>query len=162
MDAPIPSQSTLLVLLGASEWPKWPDLNQELSERDLGSGKAFAQSAEKVKAYFLDEKSFKLPKDNLLDLFDSEDEPAPQLQRMAAFLKERGATLENAGHLAVQLILYYVGHGGFVDDDFYLVIRTSEKDNQRASSLSPKSLAEVIAKDARKLRCFLLIDSCLR
>jgi hypothetical protein len=160
MDALVPPQSTLVVVLGAGEWPKFPDLDQELSERDLGSGSAFAGSAEKLKAYFLDEKRFKLPVDNLLDLFDSEDEPAPQLQRMATFLKDRGTTLENAGRPSAQLILYYVGHGGFVNDDFYLAIRTSEKDSLIASSLSPKSLAEVIAQNARKLRCFLLIDSC--
>jgi hypothetical protein len=59
MDAHIPSQSTLVVLLGAGEWPNWPELNQELSERGLESGSAFARSAKEVKAYFLDEKGLR-------------------------------------------------------------------------------------------------------
>ena len=154
MDAHIPSQSTLVVLLGAGEWLKWPELNQELSERGRESGSAFARSARDVKAYFLNEKGFKLPKDNLLDLFDAEDEPAPQMQRMAAFLKERGAALANAGHPAAQLILYYAGHGGLAKDDFYLAIRTSEKNSKIASSLSPKSLAEVIAERCQEAALF--------
>jgi hypothetical protein len=74
-------QSTLVVLLGASKWPKWTALNQELSERDQGSAETFAASAERVKAYFLDGKGFNLSEDNLLDLFNSEDEPASQLRQ---------------------------------------------------------------------------------
>jgi hypothetical protein len=153
-------QSTLVVLLGASNWPKWTALNQELSESDQGSAETFAGSAERVKAYFLDGKGFNLPADNLLDLFNLADEPAPQLRQMATFLKERVAALQDTASPATFLVIYYVGHGGFVDDDFYLVIRNSEKDNKIASSLSPQSLAEIIKENARHLRCVLLIDSC--
>jgi hypothetical protein len=157
--APIP-QSTLVVLFGASNWPHWTDLNQELLNKDTGSAETFAASAEEMEKYFLDKQRLNLPADNLLNLFNAEDEPALQLRRMARFLKNRIALLKNAGSSATHLIIYYVGHGGFVDGDFYLVIRNSEKDNRIASSLRPESLVEIIKENARDLSCFLLIDCC--
>jgi len=161
MDDQNPSpQSTLVVLLGASEWPNWPDLNRELSEGDLGNANAFAGSADGVEKYFLDQMGFNLPEDNLLNLFNSEKEPGSQAQTLTGFLKERIASLKDTESPATHLIVYYVGHGGPVGGDFFLAIRNSQKDNKIATSLTPKSLAEVIKNSAIQLRCFLIIDSC--
>lgn len=152
-------QSTLIILLGASRWPNWTDLNQELSDRSTGSAETFAGSAKGVEEYFLDEQGFNLPSNNLLNLFNSKYDPPQQLREMATFLKNRIATPIDTERPATHLVIYYVGHGGFFGNDFYLAIHNSEKDNS-ATSLRPGSLAEIIKENAGHLHCFLLIDCC--
>src|SRR5260370_7836738 len=55
-------QTTLVVLLGASQWPLFPDFQ---------SSKAFANSARQLKKYLLNPLQFGLPTENILDLFDA-------------------------------------------------------------------------------------------
>lgn len=161
MDDKLPSQpSTLVVLLGASNWPLWLSLDQDLKDRNEGSSTTFAESAKGIKTYFLDPKGFNLPEANLLNLFNSEDDPAMQLRLMGEFFEARIVALEGTEHPATDLIIYYVGHGGFARDDFYLALLRSEESNKIASSLRPESLAEIIKENAQRLRCFLIIDCC--
>lgn len=157
--APSP-QSTLVVLLGASEWPSWPDLNQELSEKELGNANTFKASAKGVKDYFLAQEGFNLPEENLLDLFNKEYDMGQQISEIGSFLEKQISVLKDTNIPKTSLIIYYVGHGGLYSEDLYLAIRASQKNMISSTSLSPKNLAEVIQNKSRQLRCYLIIDCC--
>src|SRR6266567_6532231 len=109
MDVKAPSsQTTLVILLGASEWPFAPEFQ---------GSEAFAKAAQRLKAYFLNPRPFGLPAENLLDLFNS-DQSADELDvEIGQFLERRIAATKATGNAARDLLLYFVGHGGFVGRD---------------------------------------------
>ncbi len=116
MKVPAPSpETTLLILLGASAWPLSPEFQ---------SSQAFANAARRVKAYFLNPRPFGLPAENLLDLFDTDDSPDELDMAIGQFLEQRLAAMRAAGNAGRDLLLYFIGHGGFVghDSDFYLAL----------------------------------------
>src|SRR6266567_2626165 len=146
-------QTTLLILLGASEWPFSPEFQ---------SSGAFANAARRVKAYFLNLRPFGLPAENLLDLFDA-DQSADELDvAIGQFLQQRMAVMKAMGNPARDLLLYFVGHGGFVgrDSDFYLAIRRTRMDNPRASGLQMMTLADALVERAHDLRRIIILDCC--
>jgi hypothetical protein len=147
------SQTTLLILLGASAWPLSPEFQ---------SSEAFARAARRVKAYFLNPRPFGLPPENLLDLFDA-DNSADELDvAIGQFLEQRLAEMRAAGNAGRDLLLYFIGHGGFVghDSDFYLAIRRTRTDSPRASGMQMLSLADTLTERARHLRRILILDCC--
>ncbi len=154
MEAQAPSrQTTLLILLGASEWPLFPEFT---------SSEAFANAARELKAYFLDPKRFGLSPENVLDVFNSNHSPDEQDAQIGQFLERRLAALKATGHTARDLLVYFVGHGGFVgrDADFYLAIRRTREENPRASGIPMLSLADTFTEKARHLRRIIILDCC--
>ncbi|GHO45037.1 hypothetical protein [Ktedonospora formicarum] len=154
MEAQKPSpQTTLVILLGASAWPFYSEFR---------SSEAFANAARRLKAYFLNPRPFGLPAENLLDLFDS-DKSADELDAaIGQFLEQRLTTMKAAGNAGRDLLLYFIGHGGFVgrDSDFFLAIRRTRMENRRASSMQVLSLADTLAERARYLRRMIILDCC--
>src|SRR5260370_30927412 len=152
MEAQAPSpQTTLLILLGASAWPFMPEFQRS---------EAFANAARRLKAYFLNSQTFGLPAENLLDLFDA-DKSADELDmEIGQFLERRLAAMKAAGNAARDLLLYFIGHGGFVghDSDFYLAIRRTRMDSPRASGMQMLSLADTLTERARHLRRIIIFD----
>lgn len=150
---PPSSQTTLLLLLGASAWPFSPEFQ---------SSEAFANAAQRIKAYFLHPGPFRLPEENLLDLFDSNDSPDELDVEMRQFLEQRMAAMTASGQAARDILVYFVGHGGFVgrDADFYLAIRRTRMDNPRASGVPINSLADTLMEKARHLRRINILDCC--
>lgn len=152
VQAPSP-QTTLLILLGASAWPLFPEFQ---------SSEAFAHAATHVKNYFLNPWLFGLPAENLLDLFDV-DESSDKLDiAIGAFLEQRLSALRTAGHPGRDVLLYFIGHGGFVgsDSDFYVAIRRTRMDNPRVSGMQMMALADTLTQRARQLRRILILDCC--
>jgi len=152
VQAPSP-QTTLLILLGASAWPFMPEFQRS---------EAFANAARRLKAYFLNSQTFGLPAENLLDLFDV-DKSADELDmEIGQFLERRLAAMKAAGNAARDLLLYFIGHGGFVgrDSDFYLAIRRTRMDSPRASGMQMMSLADTLTERARHLRRIIILDCC--
>jgi hypothetical protein len=149
---PSPS-TTLVILLGASEWPAFPEFSPSV---------AFTHAASRLEAYFLDPQHFGLPLDNLLDLFDSEKSADEQDEQIGKFLESRIGALRKAGIPARDVLLYFVGHGGFVGHEsrFYLAIRRTRMDNPRASGLQVTALAYTLLEKARHLRRYILLDCC--
>ncbi len=154
MDVQGPSpKTTLLILLGASEWPFMPEFQRS---------EAFANAARRLKAYFLNPRPFGLPAENLLDVFDS-DKSADELDmEIGQFLQQRLVAMKAMGNAARDLLLYFVGHGGFVgrDSDFYLAIRCTRMENPQASGLQVESLAYTLTDRARYLRRIIILDCC--
>src|SRR5258708_3690820 len=70
--------------------------------------------------------------------------------------------MEATGHPARDLLVYFVGHGGFVgrDSDFYLAIRLTREENPRASGIPMLSLADTLTEKARQLRRIIVLDCC--
>src|SRR5260221_343842 len=154
MNRRIPSpETTLVVLLGASEWTH---------SSEFQSSEAFVNSAKEYKKYLLDSRGFRLPTSNLLDLFD-EDQSADDLDgAIGGFLDERISSLKTSGQAARDLIVYYVGHGGFAGDEseYYLAIRRTRSSNPGASSIGVASLAVTLKEKARYLRRIVILDCC--
>ena len=147
------SQTTLLILLGASAWPFSPEFQ---------NSEAFANAAQSIKAYFLHPGPFRLPPENLLDLFDSNHSPDELDVEMRRFLEQRMAAMKASAQAARDILVYYVGHGGFVgrDADFYLAIRRTRMDNPRPSGVQMISLAETLMEKVRHLRRIIILDCC--
>jgi WD40 repeat protein len=154
MKAEVPSpQTTLVILLGASEWPSAPDFRDS---------EAFANSAGDFKKYFLDPNAFNLPKKNLLDLFNSNLSSDDVDRELGQFLDKRIAELKESNANARDVIIYFVGHGGFAgsDLDYYLAIRRTRMENPIASSIRIISLAHTLKEKARYLRRIIILDCC--
>ena len=99
-------RTTVAVILGASVFPK---------SVNLESLPAFKNSAIDFGEYLLNEAGFNLPRDNLLNLFDSELPPSLMLENIASFLTSQKRE-QHEGSEMCDLLLYYTGHGGFTGD----------------------------------------------
>lgn len=149
-NAPSP-QSTLAILLGASQWPY---------HSDLTSSKAFFNSANSLKAYLLNPRQFGLTTENLLNLFDY-NQSADDLDRLICeFLDQRIDKMKRSGNPAKDLLVYYVGHGGFAGTNYYLAIRRTRKESPKASGIEITSLADTLKEKARRLRRMVILDCC--
>lgn len=154
MESLVPSpQTTLLIILGASEWPLFPEFQDS---------KAFANAVSELKVYFLDPKRFGLTPENVLDMFNSNHSSDEQDEQIGQFLKKRLTAMKATGNSARDLLVYFVGHGGFVgrDSDFYLAIRRTRMENPRASGIPMLSLADTLTEKARHLRRIIILDCC--
>src|SRR5262249_49861123 len=138
---------------GASEWPQSPNLK---------SSTAFAQAAKDVSSYLLSQAGFQLPTENLLNLFDSGKAPSDVDQDISKFLTQRQKQLSEAGAKAKDLIIYYVGHGGFTagKQEYFLAIRTTRYEREGASSIRMSDLARTLKEDGSDLRRYLILDCC--
>ena len=150
---PPSSQTTLAILLGASAWPHFPIFQ---------SSDAFKHAAQSMRSYLLDPQTFHLPPENLLDLFDADQSADDLDQEIGRFLESRVLTLKAADTAALDLLIYFVGHGGFAgnDADFFMAIRRARMGNLRASGMQVQSLAETLTDKARHLRRILILDCC--
>jgi len=152
-ETPSSPYTTLAILLGASEWPYYPEFQGSL---------AFANSANRLKTYLLNAQKFGLPSKNLLDLFNK-DLSADDIDRaMSNFLHKRISTMNANGNPAKDLLVYYVGHGGFIgpESEYFLAIRRTREENPRSSSIAIMSLAHTLKEKARWMRRLVILDSC--
>ena len=148
------SKATLVIILGASVFPK--------SSNRLSASAAFLNSANGLKEYFLSSEGFALPEKNLLYLFDS---PSPSSQideQVRDFLVERMAQPSIDEKIIRDVLVYYVGHGGFSggSSEYFLAIRDTRVDNDLSTSYAARSLARTLKEYARNIRRYLILDSC--
>jgi hypothetical protein len=148
--------TTLVVLLGASDWPSSPKLT---------SSPAFRQSAEDLLGYFTDPNGFNLPKDklHLLNLFDFDGPPVELNRKLSEWLETAQQQAVQTGAPMRDLIVYYIGHGGFTpggEQAYFLALRSTEDENEGISSLRMTDLARTLTKKARDLRRFIILDCC--
>ena len=146
-------QTTLVIMLGASEWPYAPDFQD---------AEAFANSASDFRKYFLDPDAFNLPMKNLLDLFNSNLSSDDVDREIGQFLDKRISEMKESNSSARDVIVYFVGHGGFAgsDLDYYLAIRRTRMENPIASSIRIVTLAYTLKEKARYLRRIIILDCC--
>ena len=141
--------TTLAILAGASIYKR---------SQELAQGKRFEDSAREFREYLLND--FALPASNLLDLFDKEDDPDTLLEQIENFLKERGEALKDKGG-PQDLLLYYLGHGGFTTDNRYrLAVARTRQGSEDTSSIRMGDLARTIKGNAGPIRKYLILDCC--
>lgn len=153
-DALLPSpQTTLVIVLGASEWP---------FALDFPASAAFENAARSWKSYILDPQGFGVPCENLLDLFNSSKGPLEIDEEINIFLEKRSSIMKASGNPPRDILLYFVGHGGFVgrDSDFYLALRCTRRERPRTSGIQIESLADTLSEKGRHLRRFIILDCC--
>jgi hypothetical protein len=140
---PASSSSMLVVLLGASEFPFKP----------AWSNPVLGASARAFRDYALSDTGMSIPRQRLLDLFDDSDDPAKQCLRVQEFLSREGAT-------ASDLILYYVGHGTFDNDEYCLGVRSTQQDREYLTTIESRKLAKSVRNGFPRKRIYLILDSC--
>jgi hypothetical protein len=148
------STRTLAVILGASRFPRYPQLHQ---------GPSFYNSAAGLMEYLEDAKGMGLPSENILWLFDDSESPSEQLVEIAEFLTRRDAQLKTVGTRAEDLLIYYVGHGLFTrgaEQAYCLALRNTNLINEGATSMRAAELAGVVKENAAFMRRYLILDCC--
>jgi len=141
--------NTLVIILGASEWPK---------SRQLPSSDAFKRSASAIRAYFTEAHGLGVPSGCVFDLFDDPRSQGDQDDDIGAFL-EKYCDRQGQG---INLILYYTGHGAFTEGDqkYCFVLRASRIGALGASGYRVSSLARTLNRLAPLARRFVIIDAC--
>jgi formylglycine-generating enzyme required for sulfatase activity len=140
---PPAAETTIAVLLGASEYPQKP----------AWSNPVLGTSARAFRDYLLSPTGFALMPHQVLDLFEAAAGPADQLFQIKEFLRTAGAR-------ARDLIVYYVGHGGFDNDDYYLGIRNTQRDHEFITTIESRKLARIIRDGFGRKRVYVILDSC--
>ncbi len=133
---------TLSIILGASDFSRF----------GLPVEPAFKASAEAFKAYLLDKLA--LPPAHILDLFDDDAPPYTIDERIAGFLGDHAAAapLRN-------VLLYYSGHGTYVEGNHALLLRCSNEVRQNYTVYRMKDLARTLLA-VRDSRRYLILDCC--
>lgn len=144
----IDPQRTLLVIFGASVYEKQPDWSCD----------QFAESAEGIKECFTG--ALSLPLRNLHYLFDEKLEPLEARTSIEAFIKRRKAKALKDGAPIQDLLIYYIGHGGFARSEYVLTLPESNMEHLSLTTLSLATLTEILKKRCSDIRCHLFIDAC--
>jgi hypothetical protein len=142
--APILSEnSTLALLLGASEYPDADDL----------SNPAFERSARAFRSYLLN--SLKLNERNIFYHFNEDDWPGALEDKVSKWIKTRKSETN-----AENIFLYYVGHGIAKDRTFYMTIRKSCKGKEDSHCLSAKVLRKALYESGPGSCFWVILDCC--
>ncbi len=146
MSKPNP-QTTVVVILGASQFPKVSQFQDSPT---------FENSAVGFQNYLLHK--FGLPQKNLLYLFDTDDSADTTYQKIGDFLAKRIKS-DNA---ITDVIIYYVGHGGFTKGrgEYFLTLRNTREQNLTTSGYLVHALSNTLKGSARHLRKYLILDCC--
>lgn len=145
-------ETTLAIVLGASEWPSCPDFE------DLPSCR---RSAEAVAEYLQAKDGLSLPPCNVQILIDLPELAPAVLKEMRIFVRGRRNELAAIGKPVTDLLFYYVGHGGFsASDAFFISLRSTDSDDPIATSITVDSLAGLVRDTAGGLRTYLVLDCC--
>ena len=142
------SDTTFVVILGASEYPRDVRL----------SNPSFRQTAEAIKHYFESPDGFGVPSDNLLWLFDAPDAPSDLDGRLREFLS--AAAQRPEPHRPRDLIVYYVGHGFFDDQKAYFLALQNMRPDAPDSNYRFRALQRTIRMEARHARKYVILDAC--
>jgi hypothetical protein len=146
MESILKGSRTLAILFGASEFPRYTDGRLDAPE-------SFQRSVEQFKSYLLD--SLKLNPDNICDLFDTELEPLKLANHITDWVSER-----KASGAVTDVFFYYVGHGVIDSGSFCMASRTTSSGLVTESSLSTKTLKNVLYKVASGSNFYIILDCC--
>jgi tetratricopeptide (TPR) repeat protein len=147
-------ETTLVVILGAQEWPQCPNV-QKMPQAGT--------AARNLENYLFSSSGLGLPRDNVLNLFDSLSAPAAMIKDVSEFVRRRTAVILNElKRPAADLLIYFVGHGEKLlpEGTYSLSVQFTEAELQEFTSLSMNDLARLIRGFARTLRCYFVLDAC--
>jgi len=115
-----------------------------------------------MREYLLGSQGLGLETGQVLDLFDV-DAPGSEIDaRIAAFLVHHYGGPKRQAQGISDLIVYYVGHGGFTGPahDYYLATRYTRQGGEASGSLRMEDLARTLRRDAPTARRYLILDAC--
>lgn len=137
--------NTLIILFGASEYPKL----------GLNNSESLKNAAESVNHFF--EKKLNKKDVKVLNLFDTDMSFSAIITKMTEFIASNDQKGETQN-----LIVYYIGHGGFGNnfEDYYLTIKDSDDIDIYQTSFPSKSLAKILKEHTSNFRRFLFLDCC--
>lgn len=128
----------VVVLLGASQYPGWPDLSNDI----------FRASCERFREYAVGRLGARV-----LNLFDSLEAPGELVHRIQGFLAE---------NTAPDVVVYFVGHGDrtSIDGPFALFTAAANQNAKRSTAFNAEYLAEATRDAGRTRRIHFLLDAC--
>lgn len=136
--------ATIAVIFGASEFPH---------ADALSASPAFAGSASAFAAYLQSERGFQLAEAQVLNLFDDTSNVIEQNDQLVTHLQRNQD--------ASDLIIYYVGHGGFLPDrEYFLALRSTKRGAEGITGLRIRALAHSLEEHFPGKRVFLILDCC--
>lgn len=136
--------NTIAVIFGASKFPLLKDM--------LGN-QAFLASASAFKDYLISENGMALGEANVLNLFDDKRNVIEQDDVFTEFLTFH----KNANNL----IVLYIGHGGFLPNrDYYLALYSTKGRKEYNTGLGIDDLAQSIIEYFPNKKVFLVLDCC--
>jgi len=139
-----PKREILSIVLGASNFEGLPRVQSDrVSAAFMQSKLDFAQYVAGISSRFLDK-------------FDCSDLPNKQCIEIGQFLRSAAS--------ATDLIVYYVGHGGFLSDaatnrEYFLALRGTTEADTYATGLKVSDLERAI-RNAKRLRTIIILDCC--
>jgi len=153
VDQAVKLERAAAIILGASHWPKYPAFADSPPA-------VFANSAAALREYLTDPNGFGLAPGRLLDLFESPASASEIHQTIADFLKRLASAPEGPG--LSDLIVYYVGHGGFIGPDrrYFFAVRSTAEGIEGPTGLRAADLASTLRTAARFSRKYLILDCC--
>jgi len=114
---------------------------------------AFLNSADAVKAYLLAPNGLNISSAHLLDLFASSGSVEQQDEAITQFLSQL---------LSVDVvILYYVGHGGFLRDrDYFLTLKSTRPGREHVTAFRMRDLAATFLNFSATKKIVVILDCC--
>jgi len=119
------------------------------------SKEAFKNSADAFHEYVIDELyGLGVSQQNILNLFSSDLRVDEQDRIITDFINK---TSEETA----TVIIYYVGHGGFLSDrQYYLSMRMTDPSRRHFTGLKIRDLAETLKLNACNKKLYLILDCC--
>jgi hypothetical protein len=157
MEADFPSgDRCLLILLGAADFTKYVGKGEKTDR----AKEAFAKAAEEVWNFFGDATNgIAIPFDNRKKLFDDPDVYYQQLSSdIEEFIARRDKAIGGTG--AQDIIIYYIGHGGFSHERYYLALRSTDKLKPYETGYPFDALADALKRVAARKRKYFILDCC--
>ncbi|MEO7734154.1 MAG: caspase family protein [Kofleriaceae bacterium] len=137
------SESIVAILLGAGEYPRKP----------IWSNPVLSKTARAFSEYIRSSTGFGLARNQILDLFDDGSNAIRQLTLIEEFLIASGSAAQD-------LIVYYVGHGSFIDREYCLAISDTCRDREFITTIESAKLARAIRRSFSRKRVYIIIDAC--
>ena len=137
--------STVGIILGASEFPK--------GGPRLQANEAFSRSASAFLEYLSSRNGMNLSSDSICNLFNDNSHVNEQDLRVGEFLSHHPPDCD--------LLIYYVGHGGFLSNrEYFLALRSTEAHREHLTSFRIVALAQTLKPLALTRKLFLILDCC--
>jgi hypothetical protein len=143
----------LAIILGASKWPRFTKLE---------GGESFKNTALGFRKYL--EEIIGLRQQNLLWLFDAEEEHPAIDERIRVFLKDRVKAIgipgsQNAG--LGDVFLFFTGHGRLTNDGrLQLVLSSTNRDAMDNSAYRMHALSAAMNDHVQLFRRWVFLDCC--
>lgn len=140
----------IAIILGASAWPR---------SKRLPASETFKNAAEDLQRYLVAPDGLAIESSNLLSLFDDPRSVDDIDNAIDTFLAD---STQRLGHEPKNVIIYYTGHGAFVEGDnrYCLTLRNSRLDSLSTSAYRMSALARRLNRQIPNARRFVILDAC--